>query len=180
MSLPRSLLTVTVALSALLLAPALARADAGAAIVRQCLNQGTVSGHYSQQAYSQALAELPADVTEYSDCPNLIRQAMLAAAARSGAATGGSNVTPATASAAAPLNAGEKAALSSATHPRGSPRGVQIGPQLIRPGVVHANLAAAISKLPTPLLALLAVIASGALFAGGRVAYQRVGPRRGH
>lgn len=178
--------SVLPALAALLLAltPAMAQADAGATIVRQCLNQGKVSGNYSQQAYNQALAELPADVREYSDCPNLIRAAQLA-----GAAHGGSGGPGAPGAAAGPggsgpggsiaaLSAPEKAALAAAARPRSGSPAIQVGGQLVNPGLVHVNVASALNRLPTPLLALLAVLVAGGLFVAGRFAYQRVGSRR--
>jgi hypothetical protein len=185
----RSLLAVLIALGVLLLAPALVRADAGSAIVHQCLNSGRITGHFSQQAYSEALAELPADVTEYSDCPSLIRQAQLAAAAHTGGgSSGGTGIgggpasgagSPGGASAGAPLSPHEKAALTAAAHPRGAAAGVQVGSELVRPGLVHANIAAAVRALPTPLLVLIAVLGAAALFVGARLGYQRVGSRRG-
>ena len=110
------MLRLTVILiGALLLVPALARADAGDAVIKDCTRNGTLTKTYSQKAYQQALAELPADVDEYGDCRQVIRDAQL------GAASGGSNGSPAGSipgvgpAAATPHTPAEKAALAQAT-----------------------------------------------------------------
>ena len=111
----------------LLLVPALARADAGDAVIKDCTHNGTLTKKYSQKAYQQALAELPADVDEYGDCRQIIRDAQL------GAASGGSNGTPAGsipgigAAAATPHTPAEQAALAQATSQGDAPVKVSTG-----------------------------------------------------
>ena len=75
-------------LAVLLLAPALARAS-GDAVIKDCTHNGSLTKNYSQKDYQEALAKLPADVDEYGDCRQIIRDAQL------GAASGGCNGTPA-------------------------------------------------------------------------------------
>jgi hypothetical protein len=174
----RRLLPATVLFA--LLAPASAQADQGAAVIRDCLNHGRIQGHYSQKAYSQALAEMPADVTEYSDCPNLIRQARLAAASGQGGSGAGGGAGGASGSGGAPSAASftpsERQALASAGRRGGA--AVNLGGQVVRPGVIHADAASALNSLPTPLLALLIALAAGALAAVGFVGTKRVRARR--
>jgi hypothetical protein len=172
----RRLLPATVLFA--LLVPASAQADQGAAVIRDCLNHGRIQGHYSQKAYSQALAEMPADVTEYSDCPNLIRQARLAAASGQGSGGSGGSGAGGGAPSAASFTAAERQALASAGRHGGA--AVNLGGQVIRPGVIHANAASALNNLPTPLLVLLIALAAGALAGLGFVGNKRVRARRPH
>lgn len=169
------------ALAVALLLPAAAWADQGAAVIRDCLNNGRITGHYSQKAYSQALAELPTDVAEYSDCPNLIRQAQLAAAGGGsggqGGGPGGFGGGPGGGSAGGPpFTAAERHALGLATLEGG--KALNLDGQMIRPGVVHANLASAVNTLPTPLLALLLALAACGLGGLGTLLRNRVRARR--
>jgi hypothetical protein len=71
-----------------LLAPATAQASASA-IFRDCTLDGKLDKHYSQSDYRDALANVPTDVDEYSDCRDVIRSAQLAAAGRGGKRGGG-------------------------------------------------------------------------------------------
>ena len=159
------LAALVAALSVMLLAvPALvppARADVGATIIERCTHGQSVSG-FSQQDYRRALQELPAEVEEYSDCANLIRRAQLAAAGGAAAAGGGEGAQP------LPLSPSERAALGAVARTGGAP--LRVGTQVVRPGVVHANVASALSSLPSPLLAILAfLLACGLLLLGSSI-----------
>jgi hypothetical protein len=149
------LLAGPVMLLALLAFSSPARADVGATIIERCTHGQSVSG-FSQQDYRRALQELPAEVEEYSDCANLIRRAQLAAAGGGPAAAAG-----ATGVQALPLSPSERAALGAIAKTGGAPQ--RVGAQVIRPGVVHADVASAISSLPSPLLAILAFLLACAL-----------------
>jgi hypothetical protein len=140
-------LALPVMLLALLSIVPAARADVGATIIERCTHGKSVSG-FSQQDYRRALQEIPAEVEEYSDCANLIRRAQLAAAG-AGPGARGEGVGPIA------LTPSERAALGRL--PKASAP-LRVGGQLIRPGVVHANVASALSSLPSPLLALLAFL----------------------
>jgi hypothetical protein len=138
-----------------------ASADVGATIINRCTHGQSLSG-FSQAAYRQALAELPTEVEEYSDCANLIRRAELAAAGRGGLGS----ATP------IPLTPAERSALGRVSKAGSAP--LQVGNQLIRPGEIHANVASALSALPTPLLAILAFLLACALLLAGKAVRERV------
>jgi hypothetical protein len=136
-----------------------ASADVGETIIQRCTHGQSLSG-FSQGAYDRALKELSADAEEYTDCAALIRQAQLAAAGGGG---GGGAAVPVPIAATA---SEQRAIARAGTHAGAAP--VKVGAQLIHPGVVHANVASALSTLPTPLLALIAFLLASALaFAGG-------------
>jgi hypothetical protein len=105
-----------ICLAGALLAPALAHAAAGDNVIKDCTRNGTLTKRYSQKDYQAALDNLPADVDEYGDCRQIIRDAMLGAAG--GGPGGGSpagsipGVGPA---AAVPHTAAEEQALARAT-----------------------------------------------------------------
>jgi hypothetical protein len=147
---------------ALLAGPATAAsADTGTKIIERCTH-GQSLGGFSQQAYRRALAELPTEVEEYSDCGNLIRRAQLEAAG-SGGGAGGQGSAPAIAT---PLSPKEQSALNKVG--TSGAKGLSVGGQTVHPGVVHADIASAFSSLPDPLLAVLAFLLACALALGGR------------
>jgi len=146
-----------------------ARADVGEKIIERCTHGQSISG-FSQQAYRRALQELPTEVEEYSDCANLIRRAQLAAAGGQGSSGAGAPLV------ATPLTGSERRALRSVPKTGAAP--LRVGGELVQPGVVHANVASALSSLPDPLLALLAFLLACALALGGRAVTRRVLARR--
>lgn len=151
----------------LLSAAPIAGADVGATIINRCTHGQSLSG-FSQQAYRQALREMPTEVEEYSDCANLIRRAQLAAA-RGGGAGAGNGV-------AIPLTPGERGRLRSALKAGSTP--LVVGGQIVRPGVIHADIASALSSLPTPLIAILAFMLVCALLLAGGALRNRVRAHR--
>ncbi|HEV7528809.1 MAG TPA: hypothetical protein VGO29_07925 [Solirubrobacteraceae bacterium] len=154
-------LAVVVALVALVCLAPEASADTGTKIIERCTHGQSLAG-FSQQDYRRALQELPTEVEEYSDCANLIRRAQLAAAGGGGAGTGGGGA-PAVAT---PLSPSERSKLNRVAKSGATP--LHFGGQLVRPGVVHANIASAFSSLPGALLAVLAFLLACALALGGR------------
>jgi hypothetical protein len=160
---------------ALQLAVPAANADQGEAIILRCTHGQSLSG-FSQNAYKQALKDLNADTEEYTDCSSLIRQAQLAAAgsSRGGGGSNGSSGGP-SAPAVVPT-AAEQRAIASAGHARSAP--VQVGEEAIHPGVVHVDVASALSSLPTPLLAMLAFLLTCLLLVAGGALRNRVRARR--
>jgi hypothetical protein len=153
---------------AALLAATPAQANVGETIIRRCTNNESLSG-FSQTAYKQALEELSAGTEEYSNCAQLIRQAQLAAATGHGAATGGPAAPNAQALTPTPA---EQKAISHAPDAGSAP--VEVGGQTIHPGVVHADIASALSTLPTPLLATVTFLLVGLLLAAGAGVRNRV------
>lgn len=57
--------------------PGAASAAGLSAPVADCDSNGTLTHHYSAAALRQALATMPADVAEYTNCPDVIRRALL-------------------------------------------------------------------------------------------------------
>jgi hypothetical protein len=154
-------LALPVLLSTLLAASSVAHADQGTTVIERCTHGQSISG-FSQQAYRRALAELPTEVEEYSDCANLIRRAQLVAAGGGGALPGGGSGLPPTPT---PLSPSERTALAKVTK-GAAPQ--QIGSRLVQPGIIHTNIASAFSALPDPLLAILAFLLACAVALGGR------------
>jgi hypothetical protein len=138
-----------------------ASADTGTKIINRCTHGQSLSG-FSQQDYRRALQELPTEVEEYSDCANLIRRAQLAAAGKGGGSGGGGPTAGAT-----PLTPSERTALKHVTSAGAVPQ--RVGDQLVRPGVVHTNVASALSSLPDSLLAILVFLLACLFALGGRV-----------
>jgi hypothetical protein len=167
----RSTLAVAAALLLLFAAGASASTSEVTKIYEACAN-GTQPTGYSQQAYSQAIKEMEPFLAEYSACPDLIHKAQLAGAAGGshGGPGGGSSGTP-TATVAPPTPT-EQHTLERVPH--ASAPSVPVGNEVVHPGVVHVDIASALSSLPTPLLALLAFLLAGALLLIGRTVHSRV------
>jgi hypothetical protein len=161
LAVPSRLVLPAVLLTMFLSIDSPASADVGATIINRCTHGQSLSG-FSQAAYRKALQELPTEVEEYSDCANLIRRAELAAAGRGGS----SGATP------IPLTPVERGALNRAS--KVGPTPLRVGDQLIRPGEIHANVASALSSLPTPLLATLAFLLACVLLLAGKAVRERV------
>jgi hypothetical protein len=153
-------LAAVVALALLAGLATAASADTGTKIIERCTH-GQGLGGFSQQAYRRALAELPTEVEEYSDCGNLIRRAQLEAAGGGGGGGVGVGRTP-----VIPPSPGERSALNKVA--KTGAKALSIGGQTVHPGVVHADIASAFSSLPDPLLAVLAFLLACALALGGR------------
>ena len=145
--------------------------------ILEACSEGKIPSGYSQQAYNQALKQMPPELSEYSPCPDLIHKAQLAAAAGAhgaggtGGGSGGSGGT-----AIAPPTPAEQHALENVTHHGAAP--VRVGGEAIDPGVVHVDIASALSTLPTPLLALLAFLLVCTLLILGRAVRTRIRAHR--
>ncbi len=163
----RPALALAAALALLFAAGASASEREVTKIYEDC-GSGTVPTGYSQQAYSQAIKEMEPFLAEYSTCPDLIHKAQLARAASSHGGAGG-GAGPA---AVAPPTPTEQRTLESVPH--ASSPSVPVGNEVIHPGVVHVDIASALSSLPTPLLALLAFLLAGALLLLGRAVREGV------
>ncbi len=167
---PRLALALTAALALSLFVAVPASASEVTRIYEDCGNS-TVPVGFSQQAYNQAMKQMPPELAEYDNCPDLIQKAQLARATRSqGAGSQGAVAS------SAPPTPTEQHTLESI--PRASAPRVQVGGEVIHPGVVHVNLASAFNTLPTPLLALLAFLLACALLLLGRAVRNRVRARR--
>lgn len=69
------------------MAPALAAGVS--APVADCSAHGKLTHHYSASQLQNALATMPTDVKEYTNCPNVIQQALLAELGRVSGGGGG-------------------------------------------------------------------------------------------
>jgi hypothetical protein len=162
------------ALSLLVCLAASASADVGEKIIERCTHGQSLSG-FSEKAYRRALAELPTEVEEYSPCGNLIRRAQLAAAG-GGSDGGGGTGGGGSSTLSTPISAAEQSSLKGA--PKIGAEPFRVGGQLVRPGVVHANISSAFSSLPDSLLAVLAFLLACAAALGGRTIRNGVRARR--
>jgi hypothetical protein len=162
---------VTLALAAalLLLLAVPASASEVTKIYEDCGIEKLPTG-FSQQAYNQAMKQMPPELAEYDNCPDLIQKAQLARATSSQGAG-----SPSAAASSAPPTPTEQHTLERIPHASAPP--VQVGGEVIHPGVVHVNLASAVNKLPTPLLALLAFLLACALTAIAWTAHRRIRQR---
>jgi len=169
----RALALPAAVLSMLLSFAAPARADVGEKIVLRCTHGESLSG-FTQKQYNKALKELETSSEEYTDCASLIHQAQLAAAGARGGPRGGGGAAPGatTTTAPAPATPAEQSELRRAPHAGSAP--LQVGNQVIRPGVVHADIASALSSLPNPLLAILVFLFACAVALAGGVLQNRV------
>jgi hypothetical protein len=152
-------------------------ASANASSTRKILeacSEGKVPSGYSQQAYNQSLRQMPPELSEYSDCPSLIHKAQLAAAAGGSRGAGGVGGGPGDSGSAAvaPPTPAEQHALENITHHEAAP--VKVGGEVVNPGVVHVDIASALSTLPTPVLVLLAFLLACALLIFGRMVGTRI------
>ena len=174
-------------LTALLAVPGAALAS-GNAVVKDCANDGKLDKRYTQSDYADALANLPADVDEYSDCRDVIQRARLSGGSSSGGSSGsgssgsgsttggggpgggttGSGGTGDTGTAPSgpapdPLASAtdaERAAFQKAVANGDAP--VKLDGRPISPGALGGAKTNGLSDLPAPLLAILALLALGA------------------
>ena len=156
---------IATALAVLLLLPALAHAS-GNDVIRDCTRNGTLTKHYPQKDYEEALANLPADVDEYGDCRQIIRDAQL------GAAGGGSGGGPAGSipgvgpAAATPRTATEKQALHQAATKGNAPVKLDAGgggSKPLVPGASSFDAGGLTHGLPLPVVIVLVLIGGAAV-----------------
>jgi hypothetical protein len=175
-----------------LAAPALAHASGGQ-VIRDCTDDGRLSHRYSQKDYADALAHLPTDVDEYSDCRSVIRRAQLGAfggggngnggggngasgggggagSAGGGGGGGGTGDTGTGGGGPAPdpfatATPQERASFAKAVQSGAAP--VRLDGRPVTPGTLGGSKVNRVSDLPTPLLVVLALLAAGALAAAG-------------
>jgi hypothetical protein len=148
-----------------------AAANVAQTIVDKCGHHEPFSG-YSQKDYREALKQMTTTGSQYGTCEEEIRKAEEAAA---GGGVGAAAGTPG-ANVATPLTPAEQHAVQNA-HRNGSTP-VQVGNEPVRPGVVHADIASAVSTLPHSLFAVLAFMAVAALVLATGEVIKRVRARR--
>jgi hypothetical protein len=173
-------LLLTAVLGCLLL-PAAAWAS-GEAVIKDCTDDGVIQGHYTQQDYKNALANLPTDVDEYTDCRDVIKRAQLGGTGGGGGAggTGGGGPaggTPAGGDPLATATPAEKAAVAAAQANGGS-KPLLIGGKLVQPGKLGFGGLGSPTTLPASLIAVLVALGIAAAAAGAMYVRNRVIARR--
>jgi hypothetical protein len=167
-------------------------ASDGQRVIRDCSSDGQIDGKYSQAAYKYALAHIPSDLAEYTNCADAIRQAQAAAAGGHGSSGGGGGAgggstgggafgggfsvpaTPYTGSGA--VSPTERSAIQNARNSGGA---VGIGGGApVTPGGAGISAASVNRALPAPLLALLILLGLGAAGATSVALRTRVLSRR--
>ena len=170
-----------------LLAPATPAHASGRDVLKDCSTNGRLTKKYSQAEYRSALANIPSDLDEYTDCRDQIRKAQLGLGGGDGSAGGGAAPTPAENAAArdpyAGLNAQQVADVQTEIRQHQSQGGAvqRIEGASVSPGALAYHRFSAVSSLPIPLavLALLVVVASAAValhLLNARVRARRAGP----
>jgi hypothetical protein len=190
-------IVTALALLLALAAPGLAHASTKA-LFTDCAD-GSLDSHYSQKDYAQALANLPADLDEYSDCRSQIQRAQLGGHKSSsngggtgsggaggigtgpggptGGGTGDAGAPPP--SAVNPLDSAtpaERASFKKAITAGNAP--VEVDGRPIDPGALGGAKSNGVADLPTPLLAILALLTIGGLSAAGFGTRRLVNSRR--
>jgi hypothetical protein len=175
---------ITLALTALIVlavaAPAYALDNNYHHVIRECYDSGRLDGSkYTREALKKARKRLPSDIKEYSDCEDLINEA-LANYGRGG----GSNYAPppnpalTTPSGAVASNPGDFDALKreTAAITKAAPPEIAIADQKITPttgGVLRSAGNTSANDVPLPLILALAGLVAMALIGGATVFRQR-------
>jgi hypothetical protein len=197
----RRLLTALMILC--LAAPATAGAQGGVTkLLRDACGDEHIDGTYTQAEYKQALDALAADSDEYTACREVLQRGRLAAlgagkrrptnsgggggggggtSGGSGSAghgsSGSSNATPA--SNADPLANATPEQRKALAQVGKSTKPVDVGGQLVQPGALGlGQLSSSGRDVPTPLIAIICLLAATALGAGGWWLWSRVLARR--
>jgi cobalamin biosynthesis Mg chelatase CobN len=185
---------------ACLAAPAAASADSGVnKLLTDACKDEHIDGHYTQAQYKKALEQLPTDADEYTACRDVLQRGRLAAlgsgrksnannanngtAGGGGGTTGGGGSTGSSGSSGAPAadpvaNAtpAQKKAIAQAGQ---TAKAVNVGGKLVQPGELGIGaISGSGHSVPTPLAALMVLLAAGALGGGGWWLWRSVLPRR--
>jgi hypothetical protein len=202
----RRLLTALLILC--LAVPATAGAEGGVTkLLRDACSDEHIDGTYTQAEYKKALDALAADSDEYTGCREVLQRGRLAAlgAGKSsggnnnggggGASAGGGGGTSGGSGSAGHGSSGSSSAapasnadpLASATPEQRkalaqvgkSTKPVDVGGQLVQPGALGFDQASSSGRnVPTPLIAIIGLLAAAALGAGGWWLWSRVLARR--
>ena len=143
-------------------APASASADS---VIADCSKDGKLDGKYSNAELRKARDNLPADLDEYSDCRELIGNAI-----KGGSDLGGGQGSPGVGgidpAGEAAAQADDQADLAAATSGDNAPR-VDVGGTSLQPDSSgFFNLGGAANHVPLPLLLALILLGAMALASG--------------
>jgi cobalamin biosynthesis Mg chelatase CobN len=195
---------LTALLIVCLAAPATAGAEGGVTkLLRDACGDEHIDGTYTQAEYKKALDALPTDSDEYTGCREVLLRGRLAAlgagkrrptnnggggatgAGGGGGTSGGSGHGSSGSPSATPASTVD--ALASATPEQRkalaqvgkSTKPVDVGGQLVQPGALGlGQLSSSGRDVPTPLIAIIGLLAATALGVGGWWLWSRVLARR--
>ena len=144
-------------------------------VIKDCAEDGALNGQYSNAELRKAKNNLPTDLDEYSDCRDIIANAITSGSDRGGGrgspgqGVGGAGAADPGEAGARATDAADLEAITGGAE-NGAPPSVNVGGEEVEPGTNGLfDLASASNEVPTPLL--LALIALGLLaLAGGFVA----------
>jgi cobalamin biosynthesis Mg chelatase CobN len=198
---------LTALLIVCLAAPATAGAEGGVTkLLRDACGDEHIDGTYTQAEYKKALDALPTDSDEYTGCREVLLRGRLAAlgagkrrptnnggggssgasggggtSGGSGAAGHGSSGSPSAAAAsnADPLASATPEQRKALAQVGKSTKPVDVGGQLVQPGALGlGQLSSSGRDVPTPLIAIIGLLAATALGVGGWWLWSRVLARR--
>jgi hypothetical protein len=199
----RRLLTALLILC--LAAPATAGAQGGVTkLLRDACGDEHIDGTYTQAEYKKALDALAADSDEYTACRDVLQRGRLAAlgagkrrsgnSGGGGAPSGGGGTSGGSGSAghgspgspsAAPASNADPLASATPEQRKAlaqvgkSTKPVDVGGQLVEPGALGlGQLSSSGRDVPTPLIAIIGLLAAAALGVGGWWLWSRVLARR--
>ena len=150
-------------------------------VIRECYDSGRLDGSkYTREALKKARKRLPSDIKEYSDCEDLINEAL----ANYGRGGGGPNYAPpadpalTTPSGAVASSQADYDALGreTAATTSGAPPQIEIADKKLTPttgGVINKASKTDSNDVPLPLILALAGLAAMALIGGATVLRQR-------
>lgn len=179
-------LCLALALVVSLAVPALAGASASA-VIKACTDGTLASKSFSQRDYAKALANLPSDIDEYTDCRAQIQRAQLHGGSHGrggsgssggtgiGGVTGGTGGPPAGGGAATPAGPitdplqsatpAERVTYAKAVKAGSAP--VELDGRPISAGRLGGSTVDALDDLPAPLLVILVLLLLGGVGAAG-------------
>lgn len=157
-----------------LLLPASSALASGADVIRDCNDHGHLTKEYSQKEYRDALAQMPSDIKQYTDCEGLIRRAQRGDPPTTDPALNTSN--PFGSAPAADVTRAKRD-IAIARRSGGGPQ--RIAGDVVYPGALSSTrVSAAVSELPTALLVFIALVVLAALaVAGYHYRFRRRGDR---
>ena len=166
----RHLIAIAVLALLALPAPAFASADQ---VVRDCVYDGKLDRHYSNDELKRARDHLPSDADEYSDCRDVIAAAINSGSDRSGGASSpGIGATDPAGELAA--QGADQSALAAIANSDKAPD-LNVGGHELKPDSSgFFNLGGAANRVPLPLLIALLLLCTMALVTGLGSARERV------
>jgi hypothetical protein len=142
--------------------PAFASADQ---VVRDCVYDGKLDRHYSNEELRRARNHLPSDADEYSDCRDVIAAAIKGGSDRSGGA-GSPSLGATDPAAEAAAQATDQSDLAAIADSDKAPD-LDVGGQSLKPDSSgFFNLGGAANQVPVPLLIALLLLCAMAISTG--------------